>query len=162
MLISFSKYINYKFKNKELKLMAKNNRYKFVKKFIDNINLDYLKELCEDKNNKILIYSISNDLNFRNFFGIIIYRKILDNKFKKRIYLSLISLHKKVRGLGYGKIILEEIKNKFKKENQELELILLSLKSSKSFYLKNGFELNSTKFLEKHSQSDCIKMVMKI
>ena len=99
MLISFSKYINHKFKNKELKLLAKNNRYKFVKKFIDNINLDYLKELCEDKNNKILIYSISNDLNFRNFFGIIIYRKILDNKFKKRIYLSLISLHKKVRGL---------------------------------------------------------------
>ena len=58
-----------------------------------------------------------------------------------RISIFVISTLHKMRGLGYGKLILdlfcEYIKNKY--EDKNIELILHSLDDSFNFYLNYGF-----------------------
>ena len=65
--------------------------------------------------------------------GIVIYRIISNNKNLLRIYISLISIHKKMRSKGYGTLILKDIVSYFQKyKNKNKEIVLLSLPSSVS------------------------------
>lgn len=160
MLISLNKFLKSKFKDKYEKALKQ--KHKLIAKFSENINIDYLKEMCDDKNNKIYLYSINDILtdNYKNeIIGIVVIRKILNTTSKIRIYIPLISIHQDMRSFGYGSIIIDEIVNKYHK-NKTLELVLLSLKSSYDFYSKLGFVKSTIKFIEKNETiNDCIMMI---
>ena len=165
MLINLDKFFKLKFKDKEQLLKAHEQKHKFLLKFCKNINVEYLKGICSDLNNKILLYTINDKLsdNYKNeIIGIIVYRIILCNSNKTRIYVSLISIHEKMRSFGYGSIILDEFISKYQK-NKLLELVLLSLQSSYDFYEKLGFEKSDVKYIQKNEIiDDCVMMLKKI
>ena len=149
MLINLEKFLKMKFKEKEKLQKAYNQKYNFVYKFCENINIEYLKTMCSDINNKILLYIINEKLteNYKNeIIGILVYRIILCSSNKIRIYIPLISIHKDMRAYGYGSIILEEFIAKYHK-NKILELVLLSLQSSHDFYEKIGFQKSNVKYI---------------
>ena len=160
MLISLNKFLKSKFKEKYEKALKQ--KHNFIAKFCDNINADYLKEMCDDTNNKIYLYSINEVLtdNYKNeIIGIAVIRKILNTNNKTRIYIPLISIHTSMRSYGYGKIILEEIIDKYNRE-KTLEIVLLSLVSSYDFYSKLGFTKSNVKFIEKNETiENCIMMI---
>ena len=120
--------------------------YLFTRKYCENISLKYLKKINSDKNNKLLLYSISNKKYLSDIVGIAYYRIILNTKNKIRIYLPLIGVNINVRGSGYGKIIINEIIAKFSKR-KTLEIVLLSLPSSLPFYKKLGFKNSYSKYI---------------
>ena len=140
-------------------------KHNFLKKFSDGINIDYLKEMCSDKNNKIYLYSINKVLtdDYKNeIIGIAVIRKILYTSIKIRIYIPLIAIHKDMRSFGYGSLILDEITNKFSK-TKTLEIVLLSLDDTFDFYSKLGFIKSNVKFIEKNENiKDCIMMIKTI
>lgn len=140
-------------------------KHNFLKKFSDGINIDYLKEMCSDKNNKIYLYSINKVLtdDYKNeIIGIAVIRKILHTSTKIRIYIPLIAIHKNMRSFGYGSLILDEIINKFNK-TKTLEIVLLSLDNTFDFYSKLGFIKSNVKFIEKNENTkDCIMMIKTI
>lgn len=160
MLISLNKFLKSKFKNKYEK--AVKQRYKLVSRYCNNINIEYLKEMCNDNNNKIYLYSINDILteNYKNeIIGIAVIRKILNTTSKIRLYIPLITIHTNMRNFGYGKLIIDEIANKYNK-NKTLEIVLLSLKSTYDFYNKLGFVEKKIKYIEKNeSIGECIMMV---
>lgn len=160
MLYSINKFFKYKFKDKYEKALI--YKWKFVSKFCDNINTEYLKEMCNDKNNKIYLYSINEEItdNYKNeIIGIVVIRQILNTSSKIRIYIPLISIHKDMRSFGYGNIILDEIVDKYNKQ-KTLEIVLLSLVSSYDFYSKLGFIRSNVKFIEKKETiGECIMMI---
>jgi ribosomal protein S18 acetylase RimI-like enzyme len=118
--------------------------------------------MCDDKNNKILIFCLDdNDISYNSIVGIIMYRQILNTNMKNRYYIPLLAIRKKARKLGYGKIILNEFMEKIK-NNKITEIVLLSLKSSVNFYLKYGFKLETSKYLERNLLNDCIEMKLVI
>jgi predicted GNAT family N-acyltransferase len=159
MLISLNKFLKSKFKENYEK--AYKQKYKLIAKYCDNINIDYLKEMCDDTNNKIYLYSINEVLtdNYKNeIIGIAVIRKILNTKSKTRLYIPLISIHLSMRSYGYGQTIIDQIVNKYTKNNT-LEIVLLSLESSYEFYSKMGFIKSNVKFIEKHETiGNCIMM----
>ena len=165
MLINLDKFLKLKFKNKEQLKKAHEQKHKFLLKFCTNINIEYLKGICSDVNNKILLYTINEKLsdNYKNeIIGLIVYRIILYNSNKTRIYISLIAIHKKMRSFGYGSIILDEFISKYQ-NNKILELVLLSLQSSYDFYEKLGFEKSDVKYIQKNEIIDnCVMMLKKI
>lgn len=163
MLHSLNKFLKQHYKeNYEKALLQK---YNFIKKFSDGINIEYLKEMCNDKNNKIYLYSINEVLtnDYKNeIIGIAVIRKILNTTTKIRIYIPLISIHIKMRSFGYGSVILDEITNKFNK-TKILEIVLLSLDNTFDFYSKLGFIKSNVKFIEKNENiQDCIMMIKTI
>lgn len=159
MLININKFLKTYFKdnlNKALK-----QKHKFIYKYCENINIDYLKAICLDSNNKILLYTINDKLteNYKNeIIGIIVYRIILSKHNKMRIYIPLISIHKDMRSFGYGGIILDDFIAKYH-TNKTLELVLLSLESSFDFYNKLGFVKSDVKYIKKKENiENCIMM----
>ena len=159
MLININKFFKINFKDNLTK--AQKQKHNFIYKYCENINIDYLKSMCLDSNNKILLYTINEKLtdNYKNeIVGIIIYRIILYRSNKLRIYIPLISIHKDMRSYGYGSIILNDFIEKFQKNNT-LELVLLSLESSFNFYNKLGFVKSDVKYIKKKETIDnCIMM----
>jgi N-acetylglutamate synthase-like GNAT family acetyltransferase len=163
MLYSLNKFLKQKFSDNYEK--AINQRHNFILKFSNGINIEYLKEICNDKNNKIYLYTINDFItdNYKNeIIGIAVVRTILNNNTKIRIYIPLITIHKEMRSFGYGTIILEEIIQKFNKKNI-FEIVLLSLQTSYDFYEKLGFIKSNVKFIEKKENiKDCIMMIKTI
>jgi ribosomal protein S18 acetylase RimI-like enzyme len=159
MLININKFLKTYFKDNLTKALEQ--KHKFIYKYCENINIDYLKAICLDSNNKILLYTINEKLttNYKNeIIGILVYRIILSKRNKMRIYIPLISIHKDMRSYGYGSIILDDFIRKYKK-NKTLELVLLSLESSFDFYNKLGFVKSDVKYIEKKETiENCIMM----
>lgn len=162
MLIHFNDYIKRKFHNKEMRDKAIERKDLFIKKFNDNISIDYIKNKLFDSKNKILIYNLDKDFKDYNNIGIIIYRIILYNRNKIRIYIPIISVKKKLRGCGYGKIILDEFIGKFrdkhKGKQRTIEIVLLSLGKSIQFYHNYGFEIDTFCYEKKENTTDTIPM----
>jgi hypothetical protein len=160
MLISLNKFLKIKFKDKYEK--SQKQKHKLIAKYSEKINIDYIKELCNDKNNKIFLYSINNTLtdNYKNeIIGIVIIRKILNTISKIRLYIPLISIHSTMRNYGYGICIIDEIVKKYT-NNKTLEIVLLSLKNSYEFYKKLGFYYTNVKFIKQNETiGDCIMMM---
>jgi ribosomal protein S18 acetylase RimI-like enzyme len=152
MLYNLNKF----YKSKKIEI----EKYKFIATYCNNINTEYLQRICEDKNNKIYLYTINQTLNVNymdEIIGIAIIRTILKNKSKTRIYIPLISVHKDMRNYGYGNIIMNEIKNKY--NNLILEIVLLSLKSSYDFYKKIGFIKSRVHYIKQNETiGSCIMM----
>ena len=161
MLITILNYLKNKFEDKIIREKALKKIHLFVKKFSNNIDYKYLKDICYDKNNKILVYSIDETINNNSIVGVIIYRKILNTSIKNRYYISLLAIRKNARKLGYGSLILNEFINKYK-NNKITEIVLLSLKSSVNFYIKFGFIKGTSRYLQKNFLNDCIEMKLLI
>lgn len=157
MLYSLNKFLKSNFKDNYEKALSK--KHKFVAKFSSGINIEYLLEMCNDKNNKIYIYSINENPTKNDVIGIAVIRTILNSNNKIRIYIPLIAIHKDMRSFGYGSIIIDEIINKFNK-TKTLEIVLLSLTSSYNFYIGLGFEKARVKYIEKNENiQDSIMMI---
>lgn len=149
MLLSFNDYLSIKFKDKNKIKLLKNKRNIFIRNFCGLINKDYIEQISNDKHNKLLLYSINpTPLTHINneIVGIVIYRIILYTDKLIRIYIPIISIHKHMRNKGYGSIIINELIEKF--NNKNLEIVLLSLPSSKKFYEKLGFIEKNIKYIE--------------
>lgn len=75
----------------------KKNKYKIiseeVKTFAENVNEKFIDKICFDKINRIIFYGINQTLNMSELFGICIYRKIFDNKDKRRYVILLSKLN---------------------------------------------------------------------
>lgn len=161
MLISINKFFKVIFENKYQKALK--YKYKLIKKYCENIDIEYLKKICNDKNYHIYLYTIDtiNTISLENYknkiIGIIIYRIILNTNSKIRIYISLLTIHKSMRKYGYGKILVDEIVTKY--NTKIVEVVLLSLKTSYNFYNSLGFEQSNIKFIKKNEIiDDCIMM----
>lgn len=129
---------------------------KLVYKFADNINKRFIEDSLKDRRNKLLVYSIdNNDIDFYNIAGVILCRKTFNSKDKIRYIILIIAIYPKVRGVGFGTIILEELSLYLYKKNKILEMILHSLATSYNFYLKNGFrQIERNSFLERYENVD--------
>jgi predicted GNAT family N-acyltransferase len=161
MLLTFEEYIKKKFiYNREKYDLAKTKKYLLFKKFCDNINIEYIKEKCKDNNNKILLYSI-NGKECNDIIGILMYRIILNNKQKLRIYLTLMSVKEQMREYGYGKLLLNELIEKFNMKNKNIEIVLLSIPESYHFYENNGFIQKNIKYIEKNEDTQNNFMMVK-
>lgn len=162
MLLTFEEYIKKKYNNnREKYILAKAKKYLLFKRFCDNININYIKEKCNDKNNKILLYSI-NGQAYNEIVGLLMYRIILNTKNKIRVYLSIITVKECMRSYGYGQLILDEFVNKFNKDGKELEIVLLSVSESYSFYEKNGFMKENIQYIQKNEDVTNNIMMKKI
>lgn len=163
MLYSLNKFLKHFYKENYIKAISQ--KHNFIKKFCNDINTEYLKEMCNDNKNKIYLYSMNEVLteNYKNeIIGIVVVRKILHTSTKIRIYVPLIAIHLNMRSLGYGSLILDEICNKFNK-NKILEIVLLSLENTFNFYSKLGFEKSIVKFIKKNENTkNCIMMIKTI
>ena len=166
MIFNFDDYIKQKFfekyklsfNNKKFKTFKK-NKFKIVSKevknYSDNISEKFIEKICCDKYNKIIFYGINQTLNMSELFGICIYRKIFDNKDKRRYAILLISMHPKIRNFGYGTIFMNEILVYLKK-NKLTEIVLHSLKESTYFYNKFCYNSNRFNLLNKNNYSKFI------
>lgn len=146
------------YNNKIKRINIQENIHKYISKICPAIHSDYIKDKLNDKHNKLLFYSINNNLTkysiYNEIVGCLLYRIILQTKYKKRIYIQLIGCHPKVSGNGYGRVFLNEFIQKHKQENQELEIVLLSLQSSKKFYKSLGYIENNSLYIERNEKID--------
>lgn len=138
------------------KANIKNNINKYIASFCsETIDKEYIKKTCNDKNNNILFFSINNTLtkySIKNeIVGCIIYRNILNTKYKQRLYIPLIVIHNRMRSCGYGELLMDEfIERQHKDKTKLFEITLLSLPSSIRFYRKYGFYKNNSNFIERN------------
>lgn len=141
---------------KEKRSHIKNNIHKFISILCPSIDYDYILNKVNDNNYKLLFYSINTSLtkySIRNeVVGCLLYKIILNQKCKKRIYISLIGIQPQVSGNGYGKIFLEEFIAHQKRIEQELEIVLLSLPTAKEFYISMGFIEGRCRYIEKNEE----------
>ena len=107
-----------------------------VSNYLENVSELYLNRLLSDPNNHIIIHNIDNMFNTKNITGILIFHKVKNHKY----YILFLSTHHKFRGMGYGKIILDEFIELVRRPNKDIQLILRTVEKSKSFYLLYGFE----------------------
>jgi predicted GNAT family N-acyltransferase len=157
------KFLKSKYKDNLEK--ANKQKHRLVYKFCENLNFNYVKNICSDKNNKILLYAINEKLtdNFKNeIIGVIVYRIILYNSTKIRIYIKLISTHHKMRAFGYGSLILNDFIKKYSNTTRTLEIVLLSLRSSHDFYCKNGFIECDVKYIQKKEDTENLIQMIKV
>lgn len=144
--------------NNDKKYFIKSNIYKYISKFCEVIDIEYIKRISSSSqdNKQIIFYSINSFLSkysIKNeIIGCIIFKTILNTKEKKRIYIPLITVHKKMRSIGYGKMIMDDFIKKYKKNCQILEIVLLSLPESLKFYLDYGFSISRSKFIERNEE----------
>ena len=164
MLLTFFSFFKFIKKNRKCKLTHE-KKEKFIKNFCETIDSTYITDKINDKNNKILFYLINNTFSnlINETMGIVIYRIISNNKNLLRIYISLISIHKKMRSKGYGTLILKDIVSYFQKyKNKNKEIVLLSLPSSYQFYKGFGFKECYSKYIEKNeliNENICMKFI---
>lgn len=158
----------YKKKNNLKRINSKSTKYrdhkknynvmklKLVSKYADNINKKFLEDTLKDKRNKCVISCIDDyDIDFYNISGVVVYRKTLNTRDKIRYIILVIAVQPKIRGVGYGTIIIDELCDYLSKKNKKTELILHSLKSSYGFYIKYGFyEIEKNSFLERYESVD--------
>jgi len=142
--------------NNNKKKEIKSDIYKFISKFCEVIDIEYIKKICQHHyyKGRILFYSINNTLSKYSIkseiIGCVIYKIILNTYEKKRIYIQLISVHKSMRSFGYGKVIMDDFIKKHKRDGQIIELVLLALPESVKFYTKYGFNRSKSKFIERN------------
>lgn len=132
--------INIKSKGfKKYKESKYTNIFDFIYKFSENINKLYVEKLLnrKGKNNRILL--ISNDDNADNIIGVIIDRKVMNNKDKIRYAVFLFAIISNLRGKGYGSSSLKSYHNFVIKKKKQTEIVLHSLNSSINFYKKFGY-----------------------
>lgn len=158
MLLTFYEYLSILIKDKTKRNLAKTKKNILLRKYCTSINNEYIDHICNDNNNKLLLYSMNptpfTKIN-NEIVGVIIYRIILQTEKCIRIYIPILSIHQHMRDKGYGSIIINEIIAKFNKNQQQiLEIVLLSLPSSKKFYEKIGFIEKNVKFIEKKEMID--------
>lgn len=139
---------------KEKRNHIKNNIHKYIKKICPTIDDNYIKDKL--MNHKLIFYTFNTEITkysvYNEICGCLFYKIILQTKYKKRIYISLIGINPKISGNGYGSIFLDEFIQKYKRNNQILELVLLSLPESKNFYISLGFTRNSSIYIEKNEE----------
>ena len=133
---------------KKYKESKDTNIFDFIRKFAENINKLYIEKLLnkKGKNNRILVIS-KNDIA-DNIIGVIIDRKIMNNKDKLRYAVFLFAIISSLRGKGYGASSLESYHNYVTKKNKQVEIVLHSLNSSLNFYKKYEYnEISINYFL---------------
>lgn len=119
----------------------------------DKFNLEYIKQICEDKNNKIDLFCINTNITSyikNEIVGILIYRIILNSKKLLRIYVSVLSLENEIRNMGYGGMMIKTFINNLKKKEKNIEIVLLSLPESVFFYKKIGFLKSENTYIKKN------------
>ena len=138
-------------KFKEFKKNKLNDKFSFVNKYTKgSFKEGYVKNICQDKRNKILSYCLDSVLNYENVPTIIISRKVFKTKDKVRYVLLLIVTQTDYRSLGYGNAAISDYFNYILDTKRKVEIILHSLVESENFYLKLGFEkISKSLFLER-------------
>ena len=106
--------------------------------YLDNINENFIENIMNSKNIKIVFYSHHNNFSIKNNIGIAVYY-IITNFTETKFYLLLFGINKKFRGVGYGsnflKIFIDYCKSF--NNNSNKSIILHSLSSSYNFNMKN-------------------------
>lgn len=161
MILDFDSYIERKYKNvnkRNLKQIKKNKAkhklsfLKFLSK--EDFEDDYMNKIIKCKRNKFYIFSFhgeNQDFDRDTCVGCIVLREIYNGEKMKRYAIPLLSIHKDIRGLGYGKLLLDQLFRTIKeRNNKKIEIVLHSLPKSVKFYLNYGFlSIERNKFLER-------------
>ena len=119
----------------------------------DRFNLEYIRQICQDKNNKINLFCINTNMNYsikNEIVGILIYRIILNSKKLLRIYISVLSLENEFRDMGYGGTMIEIFIKNIKNKEKNVEIVLMSLPESVVFYKKLGFLESDNTYIKKN------------
>ena len=133
----------------------KNNRKHYLDRifalsctFSENMNHNFIKTVIYGRRNKIMVYVIDN-----NIYGLLVYRKAMNNRDRKRYVIFLLSVKKEYRKAGIGSNMMNAFKDKINQSysKKRIEIVLHSLESSAGFYKKYGFhEINTNKFIERY------------
>ena len=92
----------------------KNHRKQYLERsfvlscnFSENMNHNFIKTIIYCRRNKIIAY-MTND----KIYGLLVYRKTMNNRDKKRYVIFLLSVKKEYRRMGIGSNILHAFKEK--------------------------------------------------
>ena len=110
------------------------------------INIDYIENLLNYGNNKVVYYCFDNEFNIRNCPSCMIYSKQYIKESNEIIYyILLISTQKRFRNLGYATLLLNGFIERIKKETDNIgknvKIVLSALDEVVSYYQKYGFEV---------------------
>lgn len=111
------------------------------------------------------LLTIENDesYSYSNIIATIIYRIIMQTKTKLRVVIHLYSILEHARGYGYGKMIMDDLieyfittycKDTEVNRTTTLEIQVLSLKESTSFYKKYGFVETESRYILRNETMD--------
>jgi ribosomal protein S18 acetylase RimI-like enzyme len=153
MLIDFLDIVKKKYSDNYLHYfdIGKNMIFNILKTdYIDNINENFIDNILNSNNIKIIFYLHNNKFSIKNSIGISVYC-IIQNNIDIKFYLLLFGINKKYRNLGYGTDFLNLFINYCKSFNNPLNknksIILHSLDSSYEFYKSLGFiDVNEEKY----------------
>lgn len=117
--------------------------------YVNNINENFIDNILNSNNIKIMFYSNNNKFSIKNNIGILVYY-IMQNKMDIKFYLLLFGINKKYRNFGYGtnflSLFIEYCKSFNNTSNKNKSIILHSLDSSYKFYKSFGFiDVNKNK-----------------
>jgi hypothetical protein len=143
MITDFSNIVKKKYPNDYLYYfdLGKNIVCKLLQSdYLDNINENYIENVLNSNNIKIIFYSNNNKFSMKNNIGIAVYYIIKNNK-ETKFYLLLFGINKIYRGFGYGSNFLHTFIDYCKSFNYKSNksIILHSLISSYNFYKSLGF-----------------------
>jgi ribosomal protein S18 acetylase RimI-like enzyme len=164
MLHNFDDLLNKIFINKDEYKKAYKQRYKLLHKYSENINIEYLQNICDNIMNDIYVYTMNAEItdNYKNeIIGFVVIQKITCESNRLKIFIPLITIHSKLRNNGYATIILDNIIKKYNKI-KILEIILLALPSSVDFYIKNGFVISKDSYIEETENTEDSILMKKI
>ena len=113
-------------------------------------------EYCDDYDEHS--YTPASHCDWENITGVIMYKRISHTDKTMRMYVQIICLRPESQNYGYGTMILDELINFFmpkrKCPSTVLEIVVLSLKESKRFYEKYGFEVTKSLYIDRNENYD--------
>lgn len=110
---------------------------------LNKISLNYIANLLNDTNNKIMFYCFDENFDINNCPTLIIYNYIFDEDIHAHNYYILLMCTKfKFRGLGYASLLMNDFIQYIKNINSTCQknIIVSSVEEAVTFYESHGFK----------------------
>ena len=123
---------------------AQQKKRKFIEAFTKGSTLksDYIDTALTKKHHKLLVFTLDNELSHSsNTIGMVFYHIMSRTKKYVRIYIHICAIREHARGCGYGTAMMNDLKTFLQSQhsNKTIEIYLLSIKETKTFYESCGF-----------------------
>ena len=123
---------------------AQQKKRKFIDAFTKGSTLkdSYIESSLTKKHHKLLVFTLDDSFSHSsNTIGMVFYHVMSRTKKYIRIYIHICAIREHARGCGYGSAMMNELKPFLKAQhpNKTIELYLLSIAKTKTFYESCGF-----------------------
>lgn len=114
-----------------------------LKKIVkDEFKEQYIENVVKDSKSMFYVYYMGDAVErLDELCGICVLRLAENTKTEQKYVISLLCIHRELRGNGYGTILLNEIMEKIRSKGSQkkIEIYVHSLEMSVNFYKSNGF-----------------------